>query len=137
VTSPTSSVHTLTNHTVDLLQQLIRNRCVNDGSPDSGGERRNADLLQTYLEGAGLDVERLTPHGDRTSIVARIEGTDPNAPKLCMMGHTDVVPVNPDGWTRDPFGGELIDGETCFASRRRWRWRSRNWQCQDFGQRAT
>jgi acetylornithine deacetylase/succinyl-diaminopimelate desuccinylase-like protein len=26
------------------------------------------------------------------------------------MGHTDVVPVNPDGWTRDPFGGELVDG---------------------------
>ena len=26
------------------------------------------------------------------------------------MGHTDVVPVNPDGWQRDPFGGELVDG---------------------------
>ncbi|MCY7298436.1 MAG: peptidase M20 family protein, partial [Ilumatobacteraceae bacterium] len=83
--SPQSSIDTLTNHTVELLQQLIRNRCVNDGNADSGGERRNADLLQTYLEGAGIDVERLTPHGDRTSIVARIEGTDPNAPKLCMM----------------------------------------------------
>jgi acetylornithine deacetylase/succinyl-diaminopimelate desuccinylase-like protein len=27
------------------------------------------------------------------------------------MGHTDVVPVDEDGWSRDPFGGELIDGE--------------------------
>ena len=27
------------------------------------------------------------------------------------MGHTDVVPANPDGWQRDPFGGELVDGE--------------------------
>ena len=27
------------------------------------------------------------------------------------MGHTDVVPVNPDGWQRDPFGGEVVDGE--------------------------
>jgi acetylornithine deacetylase/succinyl-diaminopimelate desuccinylase-like protein len=27
------------------------------------------------------------------------------------MGHTDVVPVTPSGWTRDPFGGELVDGE--------------------------
>jgi acetylornithine deacetylase/succinyl-diaminopimelate desuccinylase-like protein len=26
------------------------------------------------------------------------------------MGHTDVVPVNPDRWHRDPFGGELVDG---------------------------
>jgi acetylornithine deacetylase/succinyl-diaminopimelate desuccinylase-like protein len=27
------------------------------------------------------------------------------------MGHTDVVPANPDGWQRDPFGGEVIDGD--------------------------
>ena len=101
---PPSSLDTLTNHTIELLHQLIRNRCVNDGNPASGEEHRNADLLQTYLEGAGLDVERLTPHGNRTSIVARIEGTDPHAPKLCRMGHTDVVPVNPAGWTGDPFG---------------------------------
>jgi len=26
------------------------------------------------------------------------------------MGHSDVVPVNENGWTRDPFGGELVDG---------------------------
>jgi acetylornithine deacetylase/succinyl-diaminopimelate desuccinylase-like protein len=26
------------------------------------------------------------------------------------MGHTDVVPANADGWQRDPFGGELVDG---------------------------
>src|SRR5437867_2981188 len=26
------------------------------------------------------------------------------------MGHTDVVPVNPAGWQRDPFGAELEDG---------------------------
>ena len=44
-------------------------------------------------------------------MVARIEGSDPDAPSLCLMGHTDVVPVNPDGWSRDPFGGELVDGE--------------------------
>ena len=26
------------------------------------------------------------------------------------MGHTDVVPVNPAGWQRDPFAAELDDG---------------------------
>jgi acetylornithine deacetylase/succinyl-diaminopimelate desuccinylase-like protein len=97
--------------TIELLQQLIRNRCVNDGTPESGNERATADVLQTYLEGAGLDVERYTSLGDRTSIVARIEGTDPSAPRLCLMGHTDVVPVNPAGWTQDPFAGDVIDGE--------------------------
>ena len=101
----------LTGTTVELLQGLIRNECVNDGTPDSGGETRNADLLQTFLEGAGLDVQRFESRPGRGSLVARIEGTDPDAPSLCLMGHTDVVPVNPDGWSRDPFGGELIDGE--------------------------
>ncbi len=102
---------THTGEATELLRTLIRNACVNDGTPDSGGERRNADTLQTYLEGAGLEVEQFTPRSDRTSIVARIEGRDPSAPKLCLMGHTDVVPVSPAGWSRDPFGGEVIDGE--------------------------
>jgi len=101
----------LTGATTELLQTLIRNGCVNDGTPDSGGEGRNADVLQHYLEGAGLDVARFERRAGRTSVVARIDGSDPDAPTLCLMGHTDVVPVNPDGWSRDPFGGELVDGE--------------------------
>jgi acetylornithine deacetylase/succinyl-diaminopimelate desuccinylase-like protein len=44
---------------VDLVQQMIRNRCVNDGSPESGGEGRNADLLESFLSGSGIDVERV------------------------------------------------------------------------------
>ena len=48
----------LTNQTVDLLQALIRNQCVNDGTPESGQEIRNADLLATWLEGSGLDLQR-------------------------------------------------------------------------------
>jgi acetylornithine deacetylase/succinyl-diaminopimelate desuccinylase-like protein len=101
----------LTGEATELLQALIRNQCVNDGTLDSGQEVRSADLLQTYLEGAGLDVERFESHPGRTSIVARIEGSDPSAPTLCLCGHTDVVPVNPEGWREDPFGGEVIDGE--------------------------
>jgi acetylornithine deacetylase/succinyl-diaminopimelate desuccinylase-like protein len=102
---------THTGETTELLRTLIRNACVNDGTPDSGDELRNADTLQSYLEGAGLDVQRFSSRGDRTSIVARMEGSDPTAPKLCLMGHTDVVPVSRDGWSRDPFSGDVIDGE--------------------------
>ena len=97
--------------TTELLQTLIRNECVNDGTPDSGGEVRNAELLQQYLEGPGVDIQHFSSRPGRTSMVARIEGTDPSAPTLCLMGHTDVVPVNVAGWSQDPFGGELIDGE--------------------------
>jgi acetylornithine deacetylase/succinyl-diaminopimelate desuccinylase-like protein len=94
----------------DLLQHLIRNACVNDGTQDSGGEVRSVDLLATYLEGSGAYLERFEPRPGRGSLVARIEGSDPHAPSLLLMGHTDVVPVNPDGWHRDPFAGELVDG---------------------------
>jgi acetylornithine deacetylase/succinyl-diaminopimelate desuccinylase-like protein len=98
-----------TAEVTDLLQQLIRNRCVNDGRVESGEELRSVDLLAGYLTGAG-DHETYEPQPGRTSLVARIEGTDPSAPSLLLMGHTDVVPVNEDGWTRDPFSGEVVDG---------------------------
>ena len=101
----------LTGPTTELLQALIRNECVNDGTPESGNEVHNADLLESYLSGAGVTMERFECIPGRASMVARIEGSDPTAPTLCLMGHTDVVPVNPAGWSRDPFGGELIDGE--------------------------
>ena len=51
----------LTGDTVELLQTLIRNQCVNDGTAGSGHETRNADVLQTYVEGAGVDIERWEP----------------------------------------------------------------------------
>jgi acetylornithine deacetylase/succinyl-diaminopimelate desuccinylase-like protein len=99
-----------TDEVVDLVQQMIRNRCVNDGSPQSGEETRNADLLEDLLAGSGVDVERYESGPGRANLVARLEGSDPAAPTLCLMGHTDVVPVNEDRWSRDPFGGELVDG---------------------------
>jgi acetylornithine deacetylase/succinyl-diaminopimelate desuccinylase-like protein len=97
-----------TEETVELLQQLIRNACVNDGTPESGQEVRNADTLQSFLDGVGLDMQRYEPTPGRVSLVTRIQGSDPDAPSLCLMGHTDVVPVNESGWTRNPFAGERL-----------------------------
>jgi acetylornithine deacetylase/succinyl-diaminopimelate desuccinylase-like protein len=99
-----------TAEATDLLRDLIRNQCVNDGRVESGQETKSVDLLGNYLEGAGLDMERYEPQPGRSSLVARIEGSDPKAPSLLLMGHTDVVPVNPEGWSRDPFGAEIVDG---------------------------
>lgn len=101
----------LTGEVTDLLQHLIRNACVNDGTPESGHESRSVEVIESYLAGSGVDLERVEPAPGRASLVARIEGRDPSAPTLLLLGHTDVVPVNPDGWRRDPFGGELVDGE--------------------------
>ncbi|MBW3613805.1 MAG: M20/M25/M40 family metallo-hydrolase [Actinobacteria bacterium] len=101
----------LTGEVTDLLQHLIRNACVNDGTATSGQEFRSADQLEAYLGTSGLEIEAYEPVGGRRSLVTRIEGSDPSAPTVCLMGHTDVVPVSPAGWRRDPFGGELVDGE--------------------------
>ncbi|MCB1251143.1 MAG: M20/M25/M40 family metallo-hydrolase [Acidimicrobiales bacterium] len=97
--------------TVELLQHLIRNACVNDGTVGSGHEARSAALLADYLGVRGLDADRFEPAPGRESLVARIEGSDPSAPTMVWLAHTDVVPVNADRWRHDPFGGELIDGE--------------------------
>jgi acetylornithine deacetylase/succinyl-diaminopimelate desuccinylase-like protein len=93
-----------------IRNACIRNACVNDGTPGSGQEQRSADLLESYLEGSGVEMEAYEPLPGRTSLVARMAGTDPDAPALTLLGHTDVVPANPDDWSYDPFGGELIDG---------------------------
>ena len=68
-------------------------------------------MLEAHLGTTGLDLAIFEPLPGRASLVGRIEGSDPSAPTLMLMGHTDVVPVTADHWSRDPFGGELIDGE--------------------------
>jgi acetylornithine deacetylase/succinyl-diaminopimelate desuccinylase-like protein len=99
----------LTGPTVEVLQAMIRNACVNDGTPISGQEVRNADLLDDVLD--GLDRTHYEPLPGRRSVLTTVEGSDPDAPTILLLGHTDVVPVSADDWREDPFGGELIDGE--------------------------
>ena len=94
----------------ELLRTMIRNACVNDGTPVSGQEVRNADALEAYFAGSGLSCQRYTAAPGRVSLITRIEGRDKTAPTLLLMGHTDVVPANPGGWQRDPFGGDVVDG---------------------------
>jgi acetylornithine deacetylase/succinyl-diaminopimelate desuccinylase-like protein len=91
----------------ELLVTLIRNRCVNDGTPDSGHEHRSAATIEAYL---GSEGRRFEPHPGRVSTLFRIPGTDPAAPSLLLLGHTDVVPVTPSGWSVDPFAGVRHDG---------------------------
>jgi acetylornithine deacetylase/succinyl-diaminopimelate desuccinylase-like protein len=105
------STDAVARESADLLAHLIRNKCVNDGTADSGHESRSVETLAQYLGDTGLELERYTARNGRDNLVARIEGSDPAAPSLLLMGHTDVVPVNEDGWRRDPFGGEIVDDE--------------------------
>jgi acetylornithine deacetylase/succinyl-diaminopimelate desuccinylase-like protein len=97
----------MTSGVVELLQQLIRNACVNDGTRESGHEYRSVETLVDYF---GVTGEVFEPAPGRQSLVYRVKGSDPEAPSLGLAPHLDVVPIDPSGWTQDPFGAEIVDG---------------------------
>ena len=94
------------SQTVDLLQTLIRNACVNDGAPESGQELRSVATLQEFF---GVDGEVFEPIPGRQSLVYRIPGSDPEAPSLALAPHLDVVPANRASWSVDPFAARIVD----------------------------
>jgi acetylornithine deacetylase/succinyl-diaminopimelate desuccinylase-like protein len=96
---------------LELLAELVRVRSVNPSEQgEAAGEGQVAELLRAPLQAAGLETEIVTSPGGRPSLVARLPGPSDVAP-LVLNSHLDVVPVEADAWTRDPFGGEVHDGE--------------------------
>ena len=89
-----------------LLQELIRI----DTTNPPGNETPAAELLRDYLEENGVACELYGKEPERANLVARIPGRG-GGPSLSLISHTDVVYADPLEWSRDPFGGELIDGE--------------------------
>jgi len=88
----------------NLLGDMIREASVNP----PGCERDCAEVVADKLRSLGLEVELVEKDPGRTNVVARLKGTR-GSPILLYNGHIDVVPVG-NGWTRDPFGGEIVDG---------------------------
>ncbi len=92
---------------LSLMRELIRNACVNDGSVASGQEVRS---VATLVEFFGVEGTVFEPAPGRQSLVYRVKGSVDGAPSLALVPHLDVVPADPDGWTVDPFGAEIVDG---------------------------
>jgi len=88
---------------VALTADLIRCPSV---TPAEGGA---LTLLQPLLERAGFACTRVDRNGI-ANLFARWGRKGANR-TLGFNGHTDVVPVgDAAAWTRDPFGGEIVDG---------------------------
>ena len=92
---------------IELLRNLIRNRCVNP----PGGEMRSIQTVNRFLESYGIQAEVFESAPERGNLLAEIEGSS-NHPSL-MLGpaHVDVVPVEDETkWTNPPFEGIVRDG---------------------------
>jgi acetylornithine deacetylase/succinyl-diaminopimelate desuccinylase-like protein len=95
---------------VQLCSDLIRIDTSNPGDHNGPGERAAAEYVAEKLAEVGLEPKIYESHAKRSSVVVRIEGTDPQRDALLIHGHLDVVPARKEDWTRDPFGGEVADG---------------------------
>ena len=94
---------------ITLCQELIRIPSVNFGE-GKGDEAKVAEYVAAKLNEVGIATKLYESAPNRTSVVARIEGSDSSLPGLVVHGHLDVVPANADDWSVDPFSGVIKDG---------------------------
>jgi len=93
------------DQTIQHLVDLVR---INTTNPP-GNETEAANYLQAALATEGVDSELYALDPGRANLVARIKGNGSKRPIL-IMAHTDVVGVQRDRWTEDPFSGVRKDG---------------------------
>ena len=91
---------------VELARELIRCPSV---TPDEAGA---LDVLEAALDDLGFVCSRLKFSEPGTPDVENLYARrGEGAPNFCFAGHVDVVPLgDPDAWSVDPFGGEVVDG---------------------------
>jgi len=91
--------------TLQHLSDLIK---INTTNPP-GQETQVANYLQAVLTAEGIESEQYALDPERANLVARIKGNGSKRPIL-IMGHTDVVGVQAEKWTEEPFSGLRKDG---------------------------
>ncbi|MGB3185261.1 MAG: M20 family metallopeptidase [Ornithinimicrobium sp.] len=77
------------------------------GENPPGQEQARSEVLIELAREAGLHARSWDVEPGRPNVEVTLPGG--SGPGLLVLGHTDVVPIG-EGWTRDPCGGEVIDG---------------------------
>jgi acetylornithine deacetylase/succinyl-diaminopimelate desuccinylase-like protein len=96
----------LEERAVELLRRLIRHRTVNP----PGDERVLQEELAVPFRAAGFEVTLVGRTPERPNLVARLRG-EADGPVLGLLSHVDTVLADPAEWSRDPWSGDLVDGE--------------------------
>jgi len=91
--------------TIALLQSLIRF----DTTNPPGNELPLAEFITSLLRGEGVDTTLLVPSPNRAAVVARLRGNGRKRPVI-LLSHMDVVGVEREMWSSDPFEGVIRDG---------------------------
>ncbi|HEX3538529.1 MAG TPA: M20/M25/M40 family metallo-hydrolase [Stellaceae bacterium] len=94
----------------EVLLEFLRGfiRCRSPNPP--GDTREAAAYIREFLTRHAIDYRVIAPNEVMPNIVATFEAAQPGR-HLALNGHIDVFPVGDgEGWTHDPWGGELVDG---------------------------
>jgi succinyl-diaminopimelate desuccinylase len=88
----------------EIIQALVRTPSLNP----PGDVKDCADVLASFFEKEGIPVRQLAVTDKLVNVVATLDGRSAGK-TMWYNGHIDVVPAGAD-WTRDPWGGEYVDG---------------------------
>ncbi|NHJ32158.1 MAG: M20/M25/M40 family metallo-hydrolase, partial [Asgard group archaeon] len=92
------------NEATKLLQELIKNKCVNP----PGNEMKSIITIEKYLKSKGVKCKIYESAPKRGNLIARIKGTEDGHTLMFGPSHVDVVPIDDEEkWTHKPFSGEL------------------------------
>lgn len=91
--------------TLRHFQALVRL----DTSDPPGNEAPAVEYLKGVLEQEGIPVKVVALDPKRPNLIARLKGTGAKRP-LLLMGHTDVVNVDPAKWKFPPFSATRDGG---------------------------
>ena len=91
--------------TISRLQTIIRF----DTTNPPGNELPLALYLEAALQEEGIETTRFEPMENRAVLIGRIRGSGKKRPVI-LLAHMDVVGVESEGWSVDPFAGEIRDG---------------------------
>jgi acetylornithine deacetylase/succinyl-diaminopimelate desuccinylase-like protein len=91
--------------TVSRLQTMIRF----DTTNPPGNELPLALYLESVLREEGIETTLFQPAENRAVLVGRIRGDGTKRPVI-LLSHMDVVGVERERWSVDPFAGEVREG---------------------------
>jgi succinyl-diaminopimelate desuccinylase len=104
------------DYIVDILRKVI---AVDTSVPPGENYAKLIDIVEPEYKKFGFSTKRVVvPEdkvrqmpweltGERTNLVATLGN---GKPPVTAYAHMDVVPVD-EPWTKDPFGGEIVDGK--------------------------